>query len=132
MRESRGCLGLVWVLGAAISIFLFIVPAHAVTVEKLLMPGKVSNAHINQEETCGNCHDRSNKVTQSSLCLGCHKDVAEDVRLRANFHGRMPNAASGECRACHTEHKGRDVDITRLNRAQFDHSQTQFALEGAH
>src|ERR1700730_3703422 len=106
--------------------------ARAVSVETLLMPGKVSKAHIKQEETCGNCHDRTNKVTQTSLCLDCHKDVAEDVRLHSNFHGRMPNAGTGECRACHNEHKGRDADITQLDQAQFDHSLTQLPLEGAH
>jgi hypothetical protein len=106
--------------------------ARAVSVETLLMPGKVSKAHIKQEETCGNCHDRTNKVTQSSLCLDCHKDVAEDVRLHSNFHGRMPNAGTGECKACHTEHKGRDADITQLDQAQFDHALTKLPLEGAH
>lgn len=114
----------VWLLSAG--------SARAVTVETLLMPGKVSKAHIKQEEQCGNCHDRSNRVTQSSLCLDCHKDVAADVGNRRNFHGRMPNAGSGECRACHSEHKGRDADISQLNAAQFDHAQTAFALEGAH
>ena len=48
------------------------------------------------------------------------------------FHGRMPNAGVGECRACHTEHKGREADIVQLDRAQFDHRLTDFALEGAH
>ena len=39
----------------------------------------------------------------------------------------------GECRACHTEHKGRDGGH-RAARAvsQFDHRLTEFALEGAH
>jgi hypothetical protein len=106
--------------------------ARAANIETLLMPGKVSKAHIKQEESCGNCHDRSNRVTQSSLCLDCHKDIAEDVHNRRNFHGRMPNAGTGECRACHSEHKGREADILQLDPAQFDHALTAFALEGAH
>ena len=113
-------------------ISLLATQAHAGSVETLLMPGKVSKAHIKQEESCGNCHDRTNKVTQTSLCLDCHKDVAEDVRQHSNFHGRMPNAGTGECRACHSEHKGRDADITQLDQAQFDHALTQLPLEGAH
>ncbi len=44
----------------------------------------------------------------------------------------MSNAGVGECRACHTEHKGREADIVQLSRAQFDHHFTDFALEGAH
>jgi hypothetical protein len=106
--------------------------AHGASVETLLMPGKVSRAHLKQEEVCANCHDRSNVKPQSALCLDCHKDVARDVHDHHGFHGRMGNAGVGECRACHTEHKGREADIVQLDRTQFDHRQTDFALEGAH
>jgi hypothetical protein len=106
--------------------------ASAATVEKLLMPDKVSRAHIKEESTCGNCHDRSNVRTQSALCLDCHKPIAADLQAHTGFHGRMSNAGLGECRACHTEHKGRDADIVKLSRASFDHRQTDFPLEGAH
>jgi hypothetical protein len=101
-------------------------------VEKLLMPGQVTRAHIKQEDTCADCHDRSNARTQTSLCLDCHKPIAADVREHHGHHGRMPNAGAGECRACHTEHKGRQADIVHLSTALFDHRQTDFALEGAH
>src|SRR5208282_1906552 len=106
--------------------------AFAVSVETLLMPGKVTQAHVKQEETCANCHDRSNVRTQSALCLDCHKDIAADVGQHRGYHGRMINAGVGECRACHTEHKGRKADIVQLSRAQFDHHLTDFPLEGAH
>jgi hypothetical protein len=106
--------------------------ALGATVEKLLMPGKVSRAHVKQEDTCANCHDRSNTRTQRALCLDCHKPIAADVQGHRGYHGRMLNANVGECRACHTEHKGRDADIVQLSRAAFDHSLTDFALEGAH
>jgi hypothetical protein len=132
MRRQHGRLGIFAALCMTALAWHLATSAHAGTVETLLMPGKVSKAHIKQEEKCGNCHDRSNKVTQSSLCLDCHKDVAEDVLTRRNFHGRMPNAGSGECRACHSEHKGRDADIAQLDPAQFDHALAQFPLEGAH
>jgi hypothetical protein len=105
---------------------------RAASVETLLMPGPVSRAHVKQEETCTNCHDRSNQRTQTSLCLDCHKDIATDVADHRGYHGRMPNAASGECRGCHTEHKGRDTDITRLSRLQFNHQLSEFPLDGAH
>jgi hypothetical protein len=106
--------------------------ATAASVETLLMPGKVIRGHEKWEDKCGSCHDRSGAHTQTSLCLDCHKDIATDVRTRHGFHGRMSNAGEGECRACHTEHKGRDADIVQLGRAQFDHKLTEFALEGAH
>jgi hypothetical protein len=106
--------------------------AGAATVETLLMPGKVTRAHVKQEESCANCHDRSNVRSQSSLCVDCHKDIAGDLREQSGYHGRMPNAGAGECRACHTEHKGRDADIVQLNRAQFDHHLSGFSLDGGH
>lgn len=106
--------------------------AHAASVETLLMPDKVTRAHEKQEETCSNCHDRSNRRSQTSLCLACHKDVAADVREHRGYHGRMANAGTGECRACHTEHKGREADIVKLSAAQFDHHLTDYPLEGAH
>jgi hypothetical protein len=111
---------------------LMVSSAAAASAESLLMPGKVTRAHEKQEQDCANCHDRSNARSQSSLCLDCHKEIATDILKRHGYHGRMPNAGLGECRACHTEHKGRDADIVQLGRLQFDHQLTEFALEGAH
>ena len=106
--------------------------AHAASVETLLMPGPVTQAHVKQEAECSNCHDRTNVRTQTALCLDCHKEIAIDVRDHHGYHGRMPNAGAGECRACHTEHKGRGADIVQLAQPQFDHALTEFTLEGAH
>jgi hypothetical protein len=106
--------------------------AHATSVETLLMPGKVANAHAKLEEVCSNCHDRTNRVRQSELCLACHKPIAADVRTHTGYHGRMPNAGEGKCVGCHTDHQGRDGDIVRLDRATFDHALTNFPLLGAH
>jgi len=106
--------------------------ATAASVEKLLMPGAVTRAHEKQEPDCANCHDRSNRRTQTALCLDCHKDIAADLNGRHGYHGRMPNAGTSECRACHTDHKGRGADIVQLGVTQFDHRLTEFALEGAH
>jgi hypothetical protein len=106
--------------------------ARATSVETLLMPGRVTRAHVKQEDSCANCHDRSNSRSQTALCLDCHKDIARDIAEHRGFHGRMANAGTGECRACHTEHKGRDADIVQLDKTQFDHRLTDFELTGAH
>jgi Class III cytochrome C family len=106
--------------------------SYATSVETLLMPGKVANAHAKLEEVCRNCHDRTNRVRQSELCLACHKPIAADVRAHTGYHGRMPNASAGKCVGCHTEHQGRGGDIVRLDRATFDHALTNFPLVGAH
>jgi hypothetical protein len=106
--------------------------AWAGSIETLLMPGKVSSAHVKQEAECSNCHDRSDRTRQASLCLACHKDVAADVQARRGMHGRLPNITTAQCSACHSDHHGRDADIVKLDRAGFDHEQTDFALHGAH
>ncbi len=97
------------------------------------MPGKVSQAHVKQESNCANCHDRSN----ARHAIGSVPGLPQGDRRRCKathrgYHGRMANAGAGECRACHTEHKGRDADIVQLDRLQFDHGLTDFKLDGAH
>ena len=106
--------------------------AHAAVVESLLMPGPLTKAHAKLEESCSNCHDRTDRLRQSALCLDCHKPIAADVRDRKGYHGLMANAGTGKCVGCHTEHLGRDADIVRLNVTEFDHARTDFPLAGAH
>jgi hypothetical protein len=111
---------------------LFSSSGYAVDFETLLMPGKVSNAHAKYESTCNNCHDRSDRGRQSELCLACHKDVATDVRGKTGFHGKLSNIERTQCRACHSEHLGRDADILRMNVTAFRHDNTDYPLKGQH
>lgn len=106
--------------------------ARAASIEKLIMPGPVSQAHAKLESECSDCHDRANRDRQTAQCLECHKDQAQDIRTRTRYHGRMQQAATGQCRGCHTEHLGRDADIRRLNEAGFRHDLTNFPLREAH
>ena len=46
-------------LSLAMAVWLWAPAAMATSVETLLMPGKVAKAHIKQETTCTNCHDRT-------------------------------------------------------------------------
>ncbi|MGE0115482.1 MAG: cytochrome c3 family protein [Steroidobacteraceae bacterium] len=110
--------------------YVSVVPAAG--IETLLMPGKVSNAHAKLESTCGNCHDRTNRVSQTSLCVDCHKDIAADMQKHSGFHGRLANIDKLQCQGCHTEHKGRDADIVKFVPEQFDHQRTDFPLRDAH
>ncbi len=106
--------------------------ASASSMETLLMPGKLSRAHAKLESNCAACHDRAHPRRQTALCLGCHKQVAADIRDRRGYHGHLADAGTGECRACHPEHKGRAADIVSLSRPAFDHRLTGFPLTGAH
>ncbi len=106
--------------------------ARAASIEKLLMPGPVSQAHAKTEDRCEACHDKADRERQRALCLECHKDVAADLAAATGFHGRMRGAREGQCQACHSEHRGRNADIINLSRVSFDHALTDFALQGAH
>lgn len=117
---------------AAAALLIAASGAFAASMETLLMPGKLISAHKKWEEHCSVCHDKSGAHKQSALCLGCHKGVAADIEAHRGYHGRMPNAGRGECRACHTDHKGRNADIIQFSRAQFDHRLTDFPLTGRH
>jgi len=108
------------------------VNASGAALESLLMPGKVIAGHAEFEEDCGKCHDRTDRERQSWLCMDCHEAVADDVRGRRGFHGRQPGVGQVQCRACHSEHRGREADIVKLIRPSFDHTPTDFALTGAH
>lgn len=93
------------------------------------MPGKVIAGHAKLEGQCGNCHVRFDREAQTRLCQDCHKPVAEDVRNKSGFHGRLDEK---ECRACHTEHKGRNARVVKLDEKAFDHARTDFPLRGKH
>jgi hypothetical protein len=102
---------------------------RADNLEKALMPGELSRAHLKYEDTCNKCHARFDKAAQSRLCLDCHKEVAADVKAKIRIHGRL---ADNTCRACHAEHKGRGAQLVLLDKANFDHKKTDFALNGKH
>jgi class III cytochrome C family protein len=106
--------------------------ADAVNPETLLMPGKLTTAHAKYEEQCSQCHDRSDRNRQTRLCLDCHKEIAGDLQQRRGFHGRLPGIDTSQCRACHSEHLGRDADIMKLSPEQFNHDNTDYPLHGAH
>jgi hypothetical protein len=106
--------------------------ASAAALESLLAPGKVSQAHAKFEAECSNCHDRGDRKRQTPLCLDCHKAIAADVSRHGGFHGRLANVAVAQCKACHSEHRGRDADIVHFDATSFNHQATDFVLEGAH
>ncbi len=94
------------------------------------MPGPVIEGHKKYEQTCNKCHSVFSKSEKDKLCADCHKNIARDVAGKRGYHGRLKKQA--KCVHCHTEHKGRDADIVKLNQAIFDHRQTDFVLKGAH
>jgi len=108
--------------------------ARALSLEKLLMPGELTDAHAEFEEACGQCHEGSKEADQTRQCLDCHdhQDVAKDIVDKTGFHGRSPAVRNRPCKQCHSEHLGRSADIVLLDVSAFDHTVTDFELRGAH
>lgn len=134
MPCRRPCLALVplcwWTVYVLALLMLSAVgPAQAQTLESALSPGPLIKGHAKWQDECARCHVRFDRAAQDSLCLDCHKAVAQDLRAKAGFHGRQKPQA---CRSCHTDHKGRDVQTAPLNTRQFDHRQTDWPLRAAH
>jgi len=122
---TRVCILLCLVLAAA-------TPARAQNViERLVSPGPLSEAHEG-EATCNECHVSFDRGAQATLCVECHEEVGRDIEAGTGFHGRAPEVDGAACRACHSEHLGRDADILNFTAEGFDHSFTDFALTGGH
>ena len=128
--EARRCR--VFVLLSLLACLLPAQRTQAVNPETLLMPGKLSTAHQKYEEQCSQCHDRNDRNRQTRLCLDCHKEIAADIGAKHGLHGRLTGIATSQCRACHSEHLGRDGDIVKLSPDQFNHDGTDFPLRGTH
>lgn len=104
-------------------------PAWGQGIESALSPGKLVQGHARWDDQCAQCHVRFDRAAQDGLCMGCHKDVAADIAGRTGWHGRQKPQA---CRACHTDHKGREARIAAFDTRAFDHAQTDYPLLGAH
>jgi len=101
-------------------------------MEGLLLPGELVQGHARIEKKCDKCHAPFDKSKQNKLCRDCHEEIDKDIKKESNFHGKIYNIANRECYTCHTDHKGRDMDIVQLDEEMLDHNNTNFKLNGAH
>ncbi|MEZ4820643.1 MAG: cytochrome c3 family protein [Bdellovibrionota bacterium] len=92
-------------------------------------PGPLSNPHKSLDglKNCTKCHSASQGLPDQK-CLDCHTEINERMQAKKGYHARV----QGDCVSCHSEHKGRDYDLTGLSRLQFDHTDTGWPLTGAH
>ncbi len=102
------------------------------TVENLVQPDLLATAHKKLEEDCSTCHMAFKKAAQSSLCADCHKPVKQDIAKGEGFHGKNPLVKKSECANCHAEHKGRDFKQDRFTSITFNHTETDYPLDGKH
>lgn len=123
-RWLRACLGVLVALAV-----LWPAPAAAQSLETTLSPGPLTQSHAKLDGSCADCHVRFDRAGQDGRCLACHKDVAADLRSKTRLHGKQPAQA---CRSCHTDHRGRDMNIAPLNTNLFDHRTADYLLRGKH
>ncbi len=84
------------------------------------------NNHAEFEGDCDQCHTPWQGVT-AERCEACHVTIAEERNSGQGLHGRLHNTA--RCENCHTEHEGREADISLLALANFEHDRlTDFSL----
>jgi len=134
MRMKHCSVGIYFRVAATATTFFVLLPTagKAVSVKNLINPGEVIQGHAKYEEKCELCHEAFDKGSQRLLCLDCHKDLAKDIEQELGFHGRSKEVKSVYCKYCHTDHKGRNMDILSLDKDHFDHTVTDFVLKDAH
>ncbi len=90
----------------------------------LSLGGVTSHAAI---QDCARCHPAPfSDQTMSDRCLACHTDLKTDAN---NCHNIM--TAQGEksgCTTCHTDHRGPNASLTRLDPQNFPHDKLSFSL----
>ncbi|MDH3439553.1 MAG: hypothetical protein OEM63_02285 [Gammaproteobacteria bacterium] len=132
MRRRAGA-GDVRLIAAAIVLLCATLPIAASEFEKwLIMPGEVTAVHAELEAECELCHSPLTDVAQADLCIACHTEISEEIALRWGLHGKLAERNQADCSVCHTDHEGRDHQITALDEENFDHSMTNFGLHGLH
>jgi hypothetical protein len=119
-------------LAVHITLCCFSLTASAASLESLISPGPLSEAHAEYEDSCGSCHKFFKQGEQTKLCLDCHEETAKDITEQVNFHGKNPGIVAAKCSDCHTEHEGRDFDTSGLIPETFDHNLTEFELTFLH
>ncbi|MCI0394773.1 MAG: cytochrome c3 family protein [Chloroflexi bacterium] len=83
-------------------------------------------SHAEFEGECSRCHQPWRGVS-AGRCEACHENVAQQRDSGAGLHGRLPD--TGRCQSCHTDHQGREANITLLALANFEHDRlTNFSL----
>ncbi len=102
-----------------------------------ISPGPLSKAHatLSGPSRCGLCHAFGSGTPQLR-CLNCHNEIRDRIAKHEGYHAAVVHSSADkeDCARCHQEHAGANFNIVRWGkpRAQFDHRQTGYALEGKH
>jgi len=104
---------------------LFPGPVSAMAPRGEMLGGYASHAEFEQE--CKHCHVPIHCLS-ASRCQGCHLEVARELMESDGLHARLPG--TDRCHTCHTEHQGREAEVTEVPLTNIDHAAlTGFSLE---
>lgn len=97
-----------------------------------ISPGDLTAAHEHLEglSNCTLCHTLGDKVSNQK-CLDCHDYLDQRITSGLGYHASS-EVKGKDCFSCHSEHHGRNFEMIRFNKDDFDHSLTGYRLEGAH
>jgi hypothetical protein len=94
-----------------------------------IAPGELSKAHkeLSGVTSCLKCHTLTEGL-DNTACKSCHEEWKKKIQANQGLHARI----KVECITCHTDHKGKDFDITSLDEESFDHALTGYWLQDSH
>ena len=118
-------------VGRTIAVLALVLSSASASAQ--ISPGPLSRGHARLEggAQCLRCHDRARGV-DAGKCLGCHQPLAQRIAAGRGLHARPEYR---DCKTCHVEHQGADVDLVwwgKQGRAGFDHALTGYRLQGRH
>lgn len=83
-------------------------------------------SHAEIEKNCGLCHTAFDGAS-AELCQDCHITIARERENGVGLHGKLSD--TGRCFDCHTDHNGREAEMTLIDLVGFRHdSLTNFSL----
>ena len=81
-----------------------------VAVQRMVLPGKLSQRHAFLENNCAACHTPA-KGVEAKNCIVCHADNERLLQRQPTaFHASIQN-----CAACHLEHQGAVARLTKMD-----------------
>ena len=110
---------------AAVALLAFFLIDALVGGGRFITNGPLSSSHAGFEDDCGNCHFGPGREVSDERCSTCHEKFGDELGIYTHdahyvyrsddFRRLVPSPDERPCFACHTEHEGRNADITRIS-----------------
>ena len=137
MARPLGCLTGSALVAAGLASAAILAIAVA-TGNAIFSPGDLSAArgpesrggvasHAELAGRCDACHAAIWSTDRmADRCLACHTEVARELSSAQGLHGTL--RAAGQCRECHTDHRGPSASLTVMDLSRFPHDGLGWSL----